>query len=335
MDQRIRIGVDTSKHLFQLHGVDAEGKVVLKRKLARSQVERVFGKLPGCLIGLEACGAAHYWGRRLSALGHEVRLIPPQYVKPYVKRSKNDAADAEAICEAVGRPSMRFVAIKSEVNQARLMVLRSRDLLLKQRTMLINSIRGQAAEFGVIGAKGPAHLEAILARACESIPAEAAAMLCELAQAIDQIDERLERIDAQLKAWHRESPLSQRLATIPGIGPITAITLVLMVPDPTVFTSGRHLAAWIGLTPRESSTAGRQRLGKISRQGSETLRRLLVLGATAVIRMAKPGRASPWLLRLMAHKPHKLVAVALANKLARTAWAMMVSGQAYRRPQAA
>jgi transposase len=334
MGEIIRIGVDTSKHVFQLHGVDAEEKVVLSRKLPRGQVVRFLGKLPACLIGLEACSAAHHWGRQFSALGHEVRLIPPQYVKPYVKRSKNDAADAAAICEAVGRPTMRYVAIKSEEEQARLMVLRSRDLLLKQRTMLINSIRGQAAEFGVIGTKGPSHLDVILARARETIPADASVMLSELADLIAQIGERLRRIDAKLLAWHRENPLSQRLATIPGFGPITALTLVLTVPDPTVFASGRHFAAWIGLTPRESSTAGRQRLGRISRQGNETLRRLLVLGATAVTRTAKPGGADDWLLGLMARKPRKLVAVALANKRARTAWAMMVSGQAYRRPQA-
>jgi transposase len=336
MSEIIRIGVDTSKHVFQLHGVDKEGVVVLSRRLQRSQMEQFFRKqLRGCVIALEACGAAHHWARQLQALGHTVRLLPPQYVKPYVKRSKTDAADAAAICEAAGRPGMRFVAVKSEVEQSRLSTLRVRDLLIKQRTMLENALRGHAAEFGVIGAKGSSHLDVILARARESIPAEAAAMLGELYEAIGEINTRLRRIDRQLYEWHCQSPRSRLLQTIPGVGWLTAITVDLMVPDPSVFTSARHFAAWVGLTPREHSTAGRQRLGGISRQGNETLRRLFVLGATAVIRMAKPGRSSDWLLGLLARKPRKLAAVALANKSARIIWAVLNSGQAYRRPQAA
>ena len=336
MVESIRIGVDTSKHVFQLHGVDREERVVLSRRLQRNQMERFFAKLPrGCLIGLEACGASHHWGRLLQAQGHQVRLLPPQYVKAYVKRNKTDATDAAAICEAMGRPTMRFVAVKSADEQARLMVLQVRGLLIKQRTMLENALRGHAAEFGVIGAKGSSHLQAILAGAEKSLPPEAAAMLGELYAAIGELNGRLARLDGQLREWHRQSPHSQLLATIPGVGWLTAITVALKVPDPKAFASGRHFAAFIGLTPRQHSTAGRQRLGRISRQGDETLRRLLVLGATAVIRTARPGHASPWLLALIARRPRKLAAVALANKTARIIWAMLNSGQAYRRPQAA
>jgi transposase len=286
---------------------------------------------------MEACGASHHWARVLRGLGHEVALIPPQYIKPYVKRGKNDAIDAAAICEAMSRPGMRFVPVKSAEEQAALMLLKVRDLVLKQRTMLINAIRGHAAEFGVIGAKGPQKITDLLQRVSEdgNLPALAREMLSSLAGQLAAIEVRLEGLEAKLMARHKADPRSRLLATIPGVGPIGAVSFALKVPDATVFRSGRHFAAWLGITPREHSTAGRQRLGKISREGDEGRRRLLVLGATAVIQQAKPGRTSPWLLQLLARKPKKLAAIALANKMARIIRAMLVSGELYRRPQAA
>jgi transposase len=330
MEQIIRIGLDTSKHVFQVHGVDASERVVLRRQLSRGQVETFFAGLAPTLIGLEACGASHHWARVLRAFGHQVRLLPPQYVKAYVKRGKNDRIDAEAICEAMSRPSMRFVPVKSADEQAAAMLLGVRDLLVKQRTMLVNAIRSHAAEFGVIGAKGVGRIADVLARARESLPKLAWDLLAVLAGQLEVLEIQLGRIDKQLRTWHRENERSRRLATIPGMGPVGAMTMVLRVPDPTVFRSGRHFASWIGLTPREHSTAGRQRLGKISREGDEALRRLLVVGATSVIKQAQRGRGPAWLLALLKRRPAKVVAVALANKMARIAWAMMVSGQAYR-----
>jgi transposase len=333
----IRIGMDTSKHVFQVHGVDEREQPVLRRQLRRSQVEKFFTKLAPTRIGLEACGAAHHWARVLRGLGHEVVLIPPQYIKPYVKRGKNDAIDAAAICEAMGRPGMRFVPIKSREEQAALMLLKVRDLLLKQRTMLSNAIRGHAAEFGVIGAKGPEKITELLKRIGEdaNVPAPAREMINTLASQLTAIEARLQGLETKLMAWHKADPRSQLLATIPGVGPVTAVSISLKVPDVRVFHSGRHFAAWLGITPREHSTAGRQRLGKVSREGDEGLRRLLVIGATSVIQQAKPGRTSPWLLHLLARKPKKLAAIALANKMARIIRAMLVSGEIYRRPKAA
>lgn len=330
MDKVIRIGLDTSKHVFQVHGVDRSEQVVERRQLSRGQVEKYFASLSPTVVGLEACGASHHWARVLRELGHEVRLLPPQYVKPYVKRGKNDRIDAEAICEAMSRPSMRFVPVKSVDEQAAAMLLSVRDMLIKQRTMLVNAIRSHAAEFGVIGAKGVARIAEVLARARESVPKLAWDLLSILAGQLEVTEVQLAHADKQLKLWHRETERSQRLATIPGVGPIGAMTMVLRVSDPTVFRSGRHFASWIGLTPREHSTAGRQRLGGISRQGDEALRRLLVVGATSVIKLAQRGKGPAWLLALLKRRPAKVVAVALANKMARIAWAMMVSGQAYR-----
>ena len=333
----IRIGLDTSKSVFQVHGVDEQEQPVLRRQLPRSQVEKFFAKLPPTRIGIEACGASHHWARTLGGLGHEVVLVPAQYIKAYVKRGKNDAIDAAAICEAMSRPGMRFVPVKNAQEQAGLMLLRVRDLLVKQRTMLGNAIRGHAAEFGVIGAKGPQKLGDLIKRIGEdqSLPVLAREMLGVLAGQLAAIEARLEGLEAKLMAQHRANPRSQLLAGIPGIGPIGALSLALKVPEAAVFRSGRHFAAWLGITPREHSTAGRQRQGRISREGDEGLRRLLVLGATAVIQQARPGRASPWLLQLLARKPKKLAAVALANKMARIVWAMLVSGELYRRPQPA
>ena len=332
MSKIIRIGIDTSKHVFQVHGVNEAEQPVLRKTLRRGQVERFFASLPPTLIGLEACGAAHHWARTLQGLGHEVRLLPPQYVKPYVKRGKNDAADAEAICEALSRPSMRFVPIRSVDNQAELMLLTARDLLVKQRTMLINAIRGHAAEFGVTGRKGANSIGALyeLITGTEAVPALAREILAGLFAQMKSLEQQVRDLEKKLLAWHRTNACSRRLATIPGVGPITAATLAMKVPHPSVFQSARHFAAWLGLTPKDHSTAGRHRLGVITRAGDETLRRLLVNGATAVIRCAKPGRSSAWLLNLLARKPKKLVAVALANKVARIAWALMTRGEDYR-----
>jgi transposase len=334
----IRIGLDTSKHVFQVHGVDENEQPVLRRRLGRSEVEKFFAKLVPSRIGLEACGASHHWARVLRGLGHEAVLLPPQYVTPYVKRGNNDRIDAAAICEAMSRPGMRFVPIKSAERQAALMVLRVRDLLIKQRTMLVNAIRGHAAEFGVTAAKGPVKISELLQRVHAEeagVPALAREMLNLLANQLDALEDRLKALDAQLVAWHRQDPVSQCLATQPGVGPIGAVSFALKVTDPKGFRSARHFAAWLGLTPKEHSTGGRHRQGRISRQGDETLRRLLVLGATARIRFAKAGRASPWLINLLARRPKKLAAVALANKMARVLWAMMVSGETYRHPQQA
>jgi len=334
----IRIGLDTAKHVFQVHGVDEQEQPVLRRRLGRKEVEPFFAKLAPTRIGLEACGAAHYWARVLQALGHAVMLLPPQYIKPYVKRGKNDAIDAAAICEAMSRPGMRFVPIKSAEQQAALMMLKARDLLVKQRTMLINAMRSHAAEFGVVAAKGVAKVSELLQRAQAEeagVPALALEMLQLLQDQLAVLDVRLTAIEAKLIAWHKHDPVSQCLATQPGIGPIGAVSFSLKVTDPKAFRSGRHFAAWLGLTPKENATGGRSRPGRISRQGDEGLRKLLVLGATTVIQFAKPGRASPWLVQLLARRPKKLAAVALANKMARILWAMMVSGELYRRPQPA
>jgi len=328
----IRIGVDTAKHVFELHGVDEHEQPVLRRQLRRGQVEPFFAKLAPTRIGLEACGAAHHWARVLQTLGHAVVLIPPQYVKPYVKRGKNDAIDAAAICEAMSRPSMRFVPVRTAANQAELMLHGARALLIKQRTMLVNAIRGHAAEFGVIAAKGARGLHDLVARLTEpEVPALAREIFTAMAQQIERVDVAIRGLEKKLLAWHRGNPRSRRLAGIPGVGPIGAAALAVKVPDPAVFRSGRHFAAWLGLTPKDHSTAGRQRLGVITRAGDETLRGLLVSGATAVVKYAKPGRTAPWLLALLARKPRRLAAVALANKNARIAWAMMMRGEAYRR----
>jgi transposase len=333
----IRIGLDTSKHVFQLHGVDENEKPVLRRQLQRRAVEKFFAKLPSARVGIEACGASHHWARVLCGFGHEVVLIPPQYIKPYVKRGKNDAIDAEAICEAMSRPTMRFVPVKTAEQQAALTMLGVRDLLVKQRTMLINALRGHAAEFGVTAAKGPQQMRELLQRltTAEGVPALAREMLGMLAAQIEAVNGKLRAIEARLMAWHRHDQTSQCLATIPGIGPIGGVSFALKVADAKAFRSGRHFAAWIGITPREDSTAGKHRPGRISRAGDEDLRRLLVLGATAVIQQAKRGRASPWLLGLLARKAKKVAALALANKMARIIWAMMVSGETYRRPTVA
>jgi len=339
MNQYKRIAIDTSKAVFTLHGIDQADRPILRINLSRAQMIAFFTKLPAIEIAMEACGGSHYWARELAALGHRVVLIPPQYIKPYVKRGKNDRNDAEAICEAAGRPGMHFVPVKSADQQAQGMVLKVRETLVDQRTALVNTLRGHAAEFGVIAGKGVSNIIPLLEKiaAETAIPLEARETMALLGEEIARLDARLKQMETKLNQAHKANPVSVRLASIPGVGPITALTLATEI-DPTAFESGRHLAAWAGLTPREHSTGGKQRLGGISRAGNERLRALFVLGATSVIKVAeRPGNklANEWLLKLLRRRPRKVAAVALANKMVRIAWAMMMSGETYRRAPAA
>jgi transposase len=331
--QIIRIGMDTSKYIFQLHGVDAAEQVVLRKRISRKQVLEYFAKLPPTVIGMEACGASQYWARELSKLGHEVKLMAPQLVKPYVQRNKNDGRDAEGLCEAMGRPRMRFVPVKTAAQQAALMLTGLRDGLIARRTQLSNAIRGYAAEFGLIAAKGIDKIGPLLARIAQDadLPDLARELFAAQGREYARLETELKEIEARLLAWHRADALSRRLAQIPSIGPIIATRLVMKTPDPGAFRSGRHFAAWLGLTPKDHSTGGTTRLGKITRAGDEDLRRLLVVGATAVIQQARRGRGHPWrwLVALLKRKPPKLAAVALANKVARIAWKLMVTGERY------
>jgi transposase len=327
--------MDTSKSVFVLHGVDASERPILRVKLRRKQVKAYFAKLPPVKVGLEACGASHYWARELSALGHEVMLIAPQHVKPYVRRNKNDAADAEAICEAMSRPRTRFVPAKTVEQQAALMLVGTRDALIRRRTQLTNSIRGYAAEFGVTTARGLDKIESLLGRvaADDGIPALARKLFAELGADYAELEDRLDGIEKEMLAWHRADAQSRRLTEIPSIGPIGASLLSMKVPDPKAFRCGRDFAAWIGLTPKDHGTAGKQRLGAITRAGDEALRSVLVAGATAVIQQVRKGQSkpSPWLAELLKRKPPKLAAVALANKTARIAWKLMATGERYDR----
>jgi transposase len=292
-----------------------------------------FAKLAATVIGIEACGAAHYWARELRKLGHEVKLMAPQLVKPYVARNKNDGRDAEGLCEAMSRPSMRFVPVKTAEQQAALMLTGIRDGLIARRTQLSNAIRGHAAEFGLIAPQGLDKIEPLLTWIAqgESLPALAQELFAVKGREYAALQHELKAIEAKLMAWHRADALGRRLAQIPSVGPIVATALVMKTPDPHAFRSGRHFAAWIGLTPRDHSTAGKTRLGKITRAGDEDLRRLLVVGATAVIQQTRRGRGHPsrWLLALLKRKSPKLAAVALANKTARIAWKLMVTGESY------
>ncbi len=340
MNEVITIGVDLAKNVFQVHGVDAEGAVVVRRKLRRRQVLAFFKKLPPCLVGMEACATAHYWAREIAALGHEVKLMPPRYVKPYVKRNKNDAADAEAICEAVTRPTMRFVAVKSAEQQSVLMLHRTRELLVRQRTMLVNAIRAHMAEFGIVVRTGLPQVKELLAvisdEEDERIPPLARTCLEGLARQLLSLEREIVGAERRIHAWHRTNEESLRLETTPGIGPITASALASSIANPSIFKSGRSMAAWIGLVPRQNSTGGKERMGRISKQGDHYLRWLLVAGAMTVIRHAKRrGTTDRWLATIIADKPTKVAAVALANKNARIAWALLRHGGLYRRPATA
>jgi transposase len=340
MGQVVTIGLDLAKSVFQVHGVDAAGAVTVRRKLRRAQLLRFFAQQPACLVGMEACASSHHWARELTQLGHEVRLMPAQYVKPYVKRGKNDAADAEAICEAVTRPTMRFVAIKSPEQQSAMMLHRVRLVLCRQRTQLSNALRAHLAEFGVVAPVGRLGLERLLEVVADPedhrLPAGAHACLQMLAAQLDMVKAQILENDRRIMADARSTELGRRLMAIPGVGPLLASALVATVADPAIFRSGRDLAAWIGLVPRQASSGGKQRLGSISKAGHRYLRQMLVVGAMAVIRHAeRSARRRPWLTQLLARRKAKVVAVALANKTARTVWAMMMSGERYRGPLAA
>ena len=330
------LGIDLAKSVFQLHGVDAGGAVVLKRKLRRAAVLEFLRELPPCLVGMEACATSHHWAREISALGHDVRLIPPAYVKPYVKRQKNDMADAEAICEAVTRPNMRFVPVKAVEQQSVLVLHRARDLLMRQRTMLLNAIRAHLAEFGVVMAQGPHKVVEMVAKLGGGenlgLPEIARSALLALAAQLESLAVEIRALERRLMAWHRSDPTSQRLETIPGVGLITATALSASVPDPSVFRSGRQFAAFLGLVPRQSSSGGKERLGHISKMGNSYLRRLLVVGATSVVRRAESDstRTGTWVRSLLTRKPVRVVTVAVANKSARTAWALLSRGGVYR-----
>jgi transposase len=339
VEKLIRIGMDTSKQFFQLHGVDASEQPVLRRKLRRRELLPFFKRLEPTLIVLEACGGSHYWARELGLLGHDVKLIAPQLVKPYVPRGKNDAADAAGLCEAASRPAMRFVPVKTAEQQAALMLAGVRDRFVRNRAQLANTIRGYAAEFGLVAAKGMARIEGLLSDAERdtTLPALARELFAGLAREYARLDTELVAIEAKLLAWHRASDLSRRLAAIPTIGPVIASLLVMKTPDPHAFGSGRQFAAWLGLTPKDHSTANKVRLGAITRAGDEALRSLLVVGATAVIWQTRRGKGrnpSPWLVELLKRKPPKLAAVALANKTARIAWKLMATGETYKQAAA-
>jgi transposase len=333
------IGLDIAKSVFQVHGVDGAGAVVMRKRISRAKVLEFFADLPRCLVGMEACPSAHHWSRELQALGHTVRLMPPSYVKAYLKRSKNDANDAAAICEAVVRPSMRFVPIKTKEQQAGLMLHRTRQLLVRQRTMLSNALRGHLAELGIVSAKGRngiGQLLGIITDATDNRVAPAVRGLLDvLARQYSALGAEIRSIDKSILTWHRSCEASRRLEEIPGIGPIVATALVAEIGDWREFRSGRNLAAWIGLVPRQHSTGGKDRLGGITKQGNRYLRWLLVTGAMAVIRYAKKHgtQKRPWLARLMERRHTKVAAVALANKMARMAWAIMVRSERYKEPK--
>ncbi|WP_299793762.1 IS110 family transposase [uncultured Marivita sp.] len=341
MSEITTVGLDLAKNVFQVHGADARGGVVFRKKLRRSAVLEFFSKLPPCLVAMEACGGAHFWGRELARLGDDIRLIPPAYVKPFVKRQKNDAADAEAICEAAQRPNMRFVPVKSEETQGAASVFRVRELLIRQRTQAIDALRGHLTEYGQVvpqGATNARRLIALVADDESDLPTTARASLKVLTATLAQLDDQIEALDAEITRRAKENEVARRLMTIPGIGPLIVTAMTTLAPPPETFRKGRDFAAWLGLTPRQHSTGGKQRLGATTKMGERSLRRLLIIGANSVIikrhchASARPGT---WLASMLERKPTMLVRVALANKMARIVWALMKSGEIYRAPAVA
>ena len=335
------IGLDIAKSVFQVHGVDAAGQLIVRRQLKRRHVLAFFAKLPPCLIGIEACASSHHWSRELQALGHTVRLMPPAYVKPYVKRQKNDTMDAEAICEAVTRPNMRFVPTKTIEQQSCLMLHRARHLFIRQQTAVINSIRAYLAEFGIVapvGRRGVEQLLEVVANTADGrLPEEVArACLAALGSQLRALKAQILEFDRRIMAWHRSNATSKRLDAIPGVGPALATALVASIAEPRAFRSGRDFSAWVGLVPKQNSSGGKDKLGNISKQGDRYLRSLFTVGALAVIRYAKihGTRHRPWLTGLLARRPTKVAAIALANKIARMAWAMMARNERYKEPAA-
>jgi transposase len=334
------IGLDIAKSVFQVHGIDADGQVVIRRQLKRRYVLAFFEKLSPCLVGIEACASSHHWSRELQALGHTVRLMPPAYVKPYVKRQNNDAADAEAICEAVTRPNMRFVATKTAEQQSCLTLHRTRHLLMRQQNSVINAIRAHLAEFGIVAPVGRNGVEQLLGVVADSkdrrLPEIARVCVAVLGAQLQMLKAQILESDRMIRAWHRSSEVSKRLDEIPGVGPVLATALVASVVEPKAFRSGRDFSAWIGLVPKQNSSGGKERLGNISKRGDRYLRSLFTIGALAVIRYAKihGTKHRPWLAALLARRPAKVAAIALANKLARMAWAMMAKSERYKEPVA-
>lgn len=340
METITTVGLDIAKSVFQVHGIDAAGDVVVRRRLSRGRVLGFFEKLPRCLVGIEACNTSHFWARELIALGHDVRLMPAQYVKPYVKRGKNDAADAEAICEAVTRPTMRFVAVKTPEQQSVMMLHRVRLMLNRQRTQLSNAMRAHLSEFGIVAPVGRLGLERLLSvisdRKDGRVPDDARVCLEMLMAQLVVVKEQILENDRRIRESARDTEIGRRLMEIPGVGPLLASAFVASVADPTIFKTGRDLAAWIGLVPRQNSSGGKERLGGISRAGNRYLRQMLVVGAMAVIRHAeRHGTKRAWLIQLLARRATKVAAVALANKTARMVWALMTSGERYREPTVA
>jgi transposase len=334
------IGLDIAKSVFQVHGVDAAGQVVIRRQLKRRYVLPFFQKLSPCLVGIEACASSHHWSREIKALGHTVRLMPPAYVKPYVKRQKNDAADAEAICEAVTRANMRFVPTKTPEQQGGLVLHRARHLFIRQQTAVINAIRAHLGEFGIVAPVGRNGVEDLLDVVADPsdkrVPEIVRTCLAALGAQLRRLKEQILEFDRMIRAWHRSNEMSLRLDDCPGIGPVLATALAATVADPKAFRSGRNFSAWIGIVPKQHSSGGKNRLGGISKQGDRYLRGLFVAGALAVIRYAKihGTKHRPWLRALLARRPTKVAAIALANKIARMAWAMMAKGERYKEPVA-
>lgn len=340
MSEISMIGLDLAKSVFQVHGAASSGEVVLRKKLRREQLLRFFAQTPQCIVAMEACASAHHWAREINALGHEVRLIPPAYVKPFVKRQKNDAADAEAICEAAQRPTMRYVQPKSAEAQAAAVVFRTRDLLVRQRTQLINALRGHLTEFGYVvrqGAGQVGKLIDLIKDPSSDLPPEARSILKIMANTLETMQAQIALLDREIATRAKADETARRLMTIPGIGPIAATALLALAPAATTFRRGRDFAAWLGLTPRQHSSGGKERLGRTTRMGERSLRRLLILGASSVTKIAvrDPSRASGWLAGMLARKPRMLVTVAMANKIARTVWALMAHGGSYKAPAAA